>query len=175
MAAAEARARRRGIAEHGFRVHAGTGPVPFPDRAFDLVICSHVLEHVPDDAFVLAEIRRLLRPGGTAFLNVPIHDEHYDDPNHVRRYTPAGFLARVRAAGLEVRTVREADRVWNLFGWFFESRLHRRPFRAPGFMVSAALNLYFAAIPDPVLEVMDRVLCGVFPTRQCAVVAARPG
>jgi SAM-dependent methyltransferase len=44
----------------------------FEDSYFDLVICSHVLEHVADDRMAIGEIRRVLKPnGGTAYLMVP--------------------------------------------------------------------------------------------------------
>jgi len=42
--------------------------LPFPDSSFDLVVCRHLLQAVPDAAMVLAEIRRVLRPGGRAHL-----------------------------------------------------------------------------------------------------------
>ncbi len=42
------------------------------DNSFDLVICSHVLEHIPDDKKALREIYRILNPGGIALLQVPI-------------------------------------------------------------------------------------------------------
>ena len=45
--------------------------LPFPDGIFDAVICSEVLEHVPDDAGVVGEIARVLKPGGVAALTVP--------------------------------------------------------------------------------------------------------
>ena len=46
--------------------------LPFPDGHFDLVLCSHVLEHVEDDLQVLGEFRRVLRPGGVAHLQIPV-------------------------------------------------------------------------------------------------------
>jgi SAM-dependent methyltransferase len=91
---------------------------PFPHDAFDLVICSHVLEHVPDDAGAFREIRRILRPGGRALLLVPFaldgqgtdEDTALQDPaardrrfgqwDHVRLYDRDDFLARMGAAGL---------------------------------------------------------------------------
>lgn len=48
--------------------------LPFADRAFDLVICSQVIEHLPKDARVLAELRRLLRPGGILVLGTPDYE-----------------------------------------------------------------------------------------------------
>lgn len=46
--------------------------LPFPDRSFDKILCSHVLEHVLDDRAVLAEIHRLLKDDGRAILAVPL-------------------------------------------------------------------------------------------------------
>lgn len=45
--------------------------LPFPDASFDAVICSETLEHIPDDRGAIAEIHRVLRPGGLLFLTVP--------------------------------------------------------------------------------------------------------
>jgi len=65
---------------------------PFPNCAFDVVIASHVLEHIPDDNRALAELRRIIKPGGIAILPVPIVSQYtieYPQPNdsesgHVR-------------------------------------------------------------------------------------------
>jgi SAM-dependent methyltransferase len=43
-----------------------------PDNAYDMVYASHVLEHIDDDASAIAEIHRILRPGGVAVLPVPV-------------------------------------------------------------------------------------------------------
>ena len=42
-----------------------------PDGSFDLVLCSHVLEHVPDDRRAMRELHRVTRPGGTCVIQVP--------------------------------------------------------------------------------------------------------
>ncbi|MFB6453962.1 class I SAM-dependent methyltransferase [Chitinophaga sp. Hz27] len=44
----------------------------FPENHFDLVICNHVLEHIPDDSTAMKQIYRVLKPGGEAVLQVPI-------------------------------------------------------------------------------------------------------
>jgi SAM-dependent methyltransferase len=172
VAAAGARARRLGVKTFAFHPYDGRGPLPFPDAFFDLVLCSHVLEHVPDDGLLLAETLRLLRPGGAALLNVPLNEGRVPDPHHVRRYTEATFRDRVAKAGLRILRAEPADRIWNLFGWIFERRLHKRVGPA-GFLLSAAVNLYFALIPDPVAEALDRLFDGALPARQLVVVARK--
>jgi SAM-dependent methyltransferase len=60
--------------------------LPYPDADFDVVIANHVLEHVADESRALAEIRRVLRPGGWAMLAVPIAhklDHTREDPSVV--------------------------------------------------------------------------------------------
>jgi len=45
--------------------------IPFPENRFDVVLCNHVLEHVQDDIKAMSEIRRVLKPGGWAILQIP--------------------------------------------------------------------------------------------------------
>jgi 2-polyprenyl-6-hydroxyphenyl methylase/3-demethylubiquinone-9 3-methyltransferase len=104
--------------------------LPYGDGAFDKVLFSEVLEHLPDDRQGLAEIRRVLRPGGTLALTVPQKDYPFlYDPinrvaeglfrhpirrgpfagiwaNHYRLYRPEEVVARVHGAGFEVLEVR---------------------------------------------------------------------
>jgi SAM-dependent methyltransferase len=88
---------------HEAMQHMDITDVPFKDDAFDLIICVHVLEHVPDDRRAMREMARVLRPGGMALLLVPIvleqptledpaistpeqRREHYWQADHVRLY-----------------------------------------------------------------------------------------
>lgn len=55
----------------------------YEDAAFDVILCSHVLEHVRDDRKALRELHRVLRPGGWAILQVPLdakRERTYEDP-----------------------------------------------------------------------------------------------
>jgi SAM-dependent methyltransferase len=97
--------------------------LPFDDESVDVVVCNHVLEHVPDDRKAMREIRRTLRPGGWALLLVPdvvgndTTDEEpfIDDPDeqlrrfgqrdHVRRYG-WDYVDRLTEAGFSVEVER---------------------------------------------------------------------
>jgi SAM-dependent methyltransferase len=46
--------------------------IRYPDDTFDIILCSHVLEHVPEDRKAMGEFYRVLKPGGWAILQVPI-------------------------------------------------------------------------------------------------------
>lgn len=84
----------------------------FEDESFDAVVTADVLEHVPDDARAMAEMARVLRPGGVLVAAVPAHrylwSEHDEALHHLRRYERAEFAALVKGAGLEMRKLSEA-------------------------------------------------------------------
>lgn len=100
--------------------------IAYPDASFDVVYCSHVLEHVTDDRRAMRELHRVLRPGGWAILLVPVignrtfEDPRITDPrdrlaaygqeDHVRRYGP-DVVDRFREAGFTVQVTRAADLV----------------------------------------------------------------
>lgn len=65
--------------------------IPFKNEEIDYIICSHVLEHVPDDKHLLNEIFRVLKRGGIAFFNIPINEGNIIIPTHIRKYTPKSF------------------------------------------------------------------------------------
>lgn len=93
--------------------------MPLPDAAFDVIYCSHVLEHVVDDRRAIGEIYRVLTPGGWALIQVPIAQqqntveftERYAAnaeiswyAGHVRQYG-SDFVPRLTDAGFEVQVV----------------------------------------------------------------------
>jgi SAM-dependent methyltransferase len=98
--------------------HMDMTDVPFKDDAFDLIVCVHVLEHVPDDRRAMREMVRVLKPGGLALLLVPIvleqptledpaivtpaqRKEAYWQEDHVRLYG-GDFRDRLEEEGFSV-------------------------------------------------------------------------
>lgn len=49
--------------------------ITLPDNSFDVILCNHVLEHVPDDRKAMSELYRVLKPGGWAILQTPMSDK----------------------------------------------------------------------------------------------------
>ena len=90
------------------------------DNTKTLVYCSHVLEHIDDDAKAMAEIYRVLQPGGQAIIQVPIFEtqtlddpaittpedrlKHFHQEDHVRSYGP-DIAQRLEKAGFEVKVL----------------------------------------------------------------------
>jgi SAM-dependent methyltransferase len=102
--------------------------IHYPDQHFDVIYCSHVLEHVQDDRRAMREFHRVLRNSGWAILLVPItagktlEDPSITEPeerlrvfgqeDHVRRYGP-DYAGRLRDAGFRVEVTRAGDLVRN--------------------------------------------------------------
>lgn len=85
--------------------------LPFADAEFDRVVAAEVLEHIPDDEAAIAELARVLRPGGTMAVTVPrwlpekvcwaLSDAYHEvEGGHVRIYRGHELVARLEAAGL---------------------------------------------------------------------------
>ena len=81
-------------------VQANALALPFADGSFDRIVASEVLEHIADDTTAIAELVRVLRPGGTMAVTVPrcgpevvnwlLSDAYHDVPGgHIRIYRPA--------------------------------------------------------------------------------------
>lgn len=80
-------------------------PLPFPDGSFDVVVCGELLEHIRDPAGLVAEARRVLRPGGTFVASVPngfrlknrlrflLGGSPHEDPTHLHLFSPADLRA----------------------------------------------------------------------------------
>ncbi len=94
--------------------------IRYPDRSFDLIICSHVLEHIQDDKKAISELYRVLKDDGMAVILVPILTQKtFEDPSitdpeerlktfgeclHVR-LCGKDYIDRIRDAGFHVETV----------------------------------------------------------------------
>lgn len=104
-------------------IRADITRMPLPGNHFDLIFCNHVLEHIPDDREAMRELFRVLRPGGTAIVQIPLdatRESTFEDPSitdpekraelfgqydHVRVYG-MDFFDRLEAAGFRTEKIR---------------------------------------------------------------------
>jgi SAM-dependent methyltransferase len=104
--------------------------LPFPDDTFDRIICSEVFEHIPDDAGAMAELRRVLHPGGVLAATVPSWmpekvcwalSAEYHAPlaqgGHVRIYTEGMLRDRLQSAGLQPESSHRAHALHSPYWW----------------------------------------------------------
>ena len=131
---AEVRALFAAMAEEAPLAAATTGAdalhLPFPDGAFDRIVAAEVLEHIGPDGDALAELARVLRPGGTIAVTVPAWlservcwalSEDYHAPavegGHVRVYSARVLRRRLRAAGLVPSASHRAHALHTPYWW----------------------------------------------------------
>ena len=102
--------------------------LPVPDASFDVVMASEVLEHIPDDDVAMAEIARVVRPGGRVAVTVPrwwpervcwaLSREYHDVAGgHVRIYRGDELERRLRDAGLQPRGSHHAHALHSPYWW----------------------------------------------------------
>ena len=104
--------------------------LPFGDASFDRIVVSEVLEHIQNDVGAIAEITRVLRPGGTLAVTVPtwlpekvnwmLSDEYHAPKSaggHVRIYTATELKAKMRARGLTVTGQHHAHALHSPYWW----------------------------------------------------------
>ena len=104
--------------------------LPFDDASFDVVITSEVLEHIQDDVAAIAEMFRVLKPGGIFAATVPawlpekinwmLSDDYHApkaEGGHVRIYSKTELAAKLRAAGLGVLGTHRAHALHSPYWW----------------------------------------------------------
>jgi hypothetical protein len=105
--------------------------IPESENSYGLIICFHVLEHVPDDRQAIRELYRILKPEGRVFIQTPFRDgdiyedktintgaerlHHFGQEDHVRIYSVKGLVSRLKEAGFSVQASQyEADPILGL-------------------------------------------------------------
>jgi SAM-dependent methyltransferase len=159
------------------RAHAGNlrldlQAIDLPDACIDVLLCAHVLEHVPDTGKALAEIRRVVAPGGHLLLQVPVlqgatappeaPEFHGDDTPVFWRF---GFdlTARLREAGFAVDLLCTAELAEAVAGEANPWPTWAGEFDVPGILAGARAG----DVPGDLVVVADRA--------EAARIGAEPG
>ncbi|HXV13468.1 MAG TPA: class I SAM-dependent methyltransferase [Candidatus Krumholzibacteria bacterium] len=97
------------------------GALPFRTASADAVLCTEVIEHVPDPAILLAEAHRVLVPGGSLLLSSPFTWHLHDEPHDYWRFTEYGLRLLLERAGFRVAAVRATN---GSFGALLQARAY---------------------------------------------------
>lgn len=96
-----------GTAEYGkIDYVSDVAAIPAPDNFFDVILCTEVLEHVPEPIEALREMSRLLRPGGRLFVSAPLGSGLHQLPYHYYGgYTPGWYQHFGTTFGLDIKEI----------------------------------------------------------------------
>jgi ubiquinone/menaquinone biosynthesis C-methylase UbiE len=119
---------RREVVGHGDFIAADAEHLPFKDGVFDRIVCTEVLEHIPDDRAGIRELVRVLKPGGLMAVSVPnylpevlfwtISWGYWHSPGgHIRIYKPGEMAQMLSEGGLELYTQRLRHAIQTVY-WF---------------------------------------------------------
>ena len=160
-------------------------PVPLEDGIGDLVICTEVLEHVPDPVVFLQELVRIAKPGATLLITVPdgrsenfvaatAPPGYFEAPNHIRIFHVEDFRQLILEAGLEIVDHQFLGCFWSVY-WPL-SWLTTEPGSGPGLPVDNRhpitvhwIKLWRAVQQHPQGSKIREALNALLPQSQCIV------
>jgi SAM-dependent methyltransferase len=148
--------------------------LPIPDAEYDAVLCTQVLEHVPNPDAVIAELYRVLRPGGRLYLTVPLAWELHEMPFDFYRYTPHGLATILGGAGFVKLDIRPRNDCFTTLAQLLQnigSTMGRYPDGKDG--RRAEVQSMLQAMAVTVASFSDLDARGIFPLGY-SVVAIRP-
>jgi SAM-dependent methyltransferase len=148
---------RSAIARRGVQVRDSLAS--FEPRSVDLIYSFSVLEHIEDDAAILADLAAKLRPGGRVLIYVPAFQVLFSAMDslvgHHRRYTRKALTDLVRAAGLQVEEARYVDCIG-----FAALLTYRYLYRGDGNLSPGSVRIYDRFV-FPLSRALDPLFSGV--------------
>ncbi len=160
--------------ESRFVLSEDSGRPAFPGKDYDVVIASHVLEHVPSDADTLRLLSEHTKPGGYGLFFMPLERPRHN-PDHARTYTAAGFTRLLEQTGWAPLHIEEnfryASHLVQVINWPSRARI---PILGP--LVEAIKSLALALPPTTLVRLVEQPLSALHVRPyQLMVLAQRKG
>lgn len=139
-----------------------TAALPFPGEAFDTVLLSDVLEHLPEPALLWRELQRILRPGGKVLLNVPFYYPIHEAPWDYYRYSRFALARFAETSGFRVLSLEPIGGLPEVFTDLGAKLLARLP--GPGRWAARGLQAACLwSLRLPLGRKASRMTCERFP------------
>jgi SAM-dependent methyltransferase len=101
--------------------------IPVEDGRFDRVICNQVLEHLPEPGKALAELYRVLKPGGRILLSAPLYYAEHQVPYDFFRYTRYSLRRLFEQAGFDIERIEWLEGYFGTMSYQFRQMHHGLP------------------------------------------------
>ncbi|TAK29854.1 MAG: class I SAM-dependent methyltransferase [Chloroflexota bacterium] len=130
--------------------------LPFASSSFDTVLCTQVLEHVPEPHQLLGEVARVLKPGGILILTAPQTWGPHEVPHDFFRFTRFGLSYLAGCAGLQVETIKPTTGTFGMVGQRLSTLLYHK--LGQGRFLCQMPTMLLCASVQLVCEGLDRLV-----------------
>jgi SAM-dependent methyltransferase len=134
-------------------VYASALEIPFKENSFDSILCTEVLEHVPEPKELLRQVKRVLKPNGYLILTAPLTWGPHEVPRDYYRYTEYGLRYLAEQVGFVVEKVERTSGHWQTLGQRASAFVYyhhgwRKPtiIRAPIILLCTVIQLFFSFV-----------------------------
>lgn len=171
-----------GYVEPDIDIFGAGEALPIRTGSMDTVLCTQVLEHTPEPDHMMAEMARVLKPGGHLILTAPQEWGLHQEPHDYYRYTRYGLDHLATKHHLKVEYIRQRGGLWIVLGQRLSAYIYdtfSRPLRRRGkrllFALSAIITLPTCAITQLLALALDRLQPIQTNTLGYIMVATKPG
>jgi len=140
----------------------------FHGYKFDIINCSHVLEHVEDDVEIIEGFKNILNNQGKLIINLPIN-EVWKDPKHVREYNKEIASKLLTDSSFRIDGVFESDRLTGFILTYEQTKDTNFTLR----FLLRCVRFFFGIMPQFFSDIMDKILPAKFKNQQLIIIATK--